>query len=70
MKRIDPKKFSPTLYEVEGSRETVSLDRLHAFLGSKGYRGGKGQFFMAQFLRSKGKKLYEISGNKRFEVGR
>ena len=57
-------------YLIEGAKEPVSIDKLYTFLISKGYRGAKGPFFMAQFLRSKGKKLWEVSGRKKYEVGR
>jgi len=59
-----------TTYQIEGSKDKLSLDKLYKFLLSKGYRGAKGPFFMSSFVRARGRKLYEISGNKRYEVGR
>jgi len=48
----------------------MSLDKLFSALKERGYRGAKGPYFMASFCMSKGKNLYEISGNKRYEIGR
>lgn len=58
------------LYQVEGSKDKLPMNKLYSVLRAKGYKGSKGAFWIAAWLGGKGRKLYEIQGRHKHEVGK
>lgn len=62
-----PKNIEEPLYSVDGSKPE-EWKVIYRWALARGYSGGGGPFHLAEWLRLRGKEMYEIRGVKRYII--